>query len=246
MTSLLQLSHLSKSFAGVRAVDDVSFALNPGEIVGLIGPNGAGKTTLVNLITGVLRPDRGQVTFDGQVLSTLPGHRIAQLGVARTFQVVQPFPEFTVLQNVATAALFAQRLDDLHAADQIARECLEFTGLAGSARKLASALNLASRKRLELAKSLATSPRVLLLDEVNAGLNPKEADSAIDIIKSIAASGVAIVLIEHLMKVVTRVCPRIVVLHHGRLIADGPSGEVMRDEAVIEAYLGKRYAAAVT
>jgi branched-chain amino acid transport system ATP-binding protein len=245
MSALLEISHLTKSFAGVTAVQDVSISLEPGEIVGLIGPNGAGKTTLVNLVTGVLKPDAGHITFDTQVLSGLPGYRIAQTGVARTFQVVQPFPDFTVLQNVSTAALFARRLNDLAEADRIALECLEFTGLAASAHKLAATLNLASRKRLELAKSLATDPRLLLLDEVNAGLNPREIDGAIELINAIAAKGVTIVLIEHLMKVVTRICRRIVVLHHGRLIADGPVETVLHDEEVVQAYLGKRYAAMI-
>ena len=243
MSALLELRNVSKSFNGVRAVDDVSLSLQPGEIVGLIGPNGAGKTTLVNLITGVFPPSEGSIIFDGRVMTKLPPHQIAWAGIARTFQVVQPFPDLSVLDNVATGALFCRENQTIESARKIAMECLEFTGLAGIADDLGSTLSLANRKRLELAKSLATSPRLLLLDEVNAGLNPTEIENALKIIRAIAARGITIILIEHLMKVVTRSCSRVIVLHNGALISDGPTEAVLRDERVVEAYLGPKYAA---
>jgi branched-chain amino acid transport system ATP-binding protein len=245
MTAILELSGVTKYFRGLRAVGDVSFSLEPGEIVGLIGPNGAGKTTLVNLITGVLPPSAGSIVFDKTTITGLPAYRIAQRGIARTFQVVQPFPEFTVLNNVAAGALFARPNQSLASAREIAMECLAFTGLAGIANQPGASLTLANRKRLELAKSLATDPRLLLLDEVNAGLNPKEIDGALELIRSIAARGVTIILIEHLMKVVTKACSRVIVLHHGELVSDGPTTAVLGDQRVIEAYLGPRYAASL-
>jgi branched-chain amino acid transport system ATP-binding protein len=225
MSALLQLHDVSKFFAGVRAVNKVSLTLQPGEIVGLIGPNGAGKTTLVNLITGVFPASEGSIVFDGRVISKMAPHQIAWAGIARTFQVVQPFPDLSVLDNA------------------IAMECLEFTGLAAIANNPGSTLSLANRKKLELAKSLATSPRLLLLDEVNAGLNPTEIENALKVIRAIADRGITIILIEHLMKVVTRSCSRVVVLHNGELISDGATQTVMRDERVVEAYLGPKYAA---
>ncbi len=243
MSALLELSGVSKRFGGLQAVDDVSLALQPGEIVGLIGPNGAGKTTLVNLITGVHPVDRGTIRFEGQSIAGLPAFRIARLGIARTFQVVQPFPRMSVLDNVAAGALFAAGSPSLAAARDEARACLEFTGLAALGDRQGATLTLANRKRLELAKSLATKPRLLLLDEVNAGLNSAEIDGALRLIGEIAARGITIVLIEHLMKVVTRACHRVVVLHQGAVISSGDTQTVMRDPRVIEAYLGARYAA---
>lgn len=243
MSALLQLYGVSKSFAGVRAVNKVSLALQPGEIVGLIGPNGAGKTTLVNLITGVFPPTEGSIVFDGRVISKMPPHQIAWAGIARTFQVVQPFPDLSVLDNVAAGAMFCRDDQTIDTARTIAMECLEFTGLAAIANSPGSTLSLANRKKLELAKSLATNPRLLLLDEVNAGLNPTEIENALKVIRAIADRGITIILIEHLMKVVTRSCSRVVVLHNGELISDGATETVMRDERVVEAYLGPKYAA---
>lgn len=242
MTPLLELSGVTKRFRGLVALSDISLTLRPGEIVGLIGPNGAGKTTLVNVITGVHKADAGEIQFAGQSIIRARPDRIARLGIARTFQVVQPFPAMTVLENVTAAALFAGGAGSIAQARDAAAEHLDFCGLTSQAHKPAAALTLAGRKRLELAKSLALQPKLLMLDEVNAGLNPAEIDAALELIAAIAARGITIFLIEHLMKVVTRTAQRLVVLHHGALIADGPVAQVMADEMVIEAYLGRRYA----
>jgi branched-chain amino acid transport system ATP-binding protein len=242
MTALLVLEGVSRRFGGLHAVDQVSFTANAGEILGLIGPNGAGKTTLINVITGVHPATAGRVRFDGRDITRLRPHQIARLGLARTFQIVQPFPKMTVLENVAAGALFAGGAGHIGDALAAAREHLAFTGLAGSADRPAGTLTLAQRKRLELAKSLAMKPRLLMLDEVNAGLNPAEVDDALGMIRRIAERGVTIIVIEHLMKVVLAISERIVVLHHGQLIATGAPNAVLRDRRVIEAYLGTRYA----
>ncbi|HXG04698.1 MAG TPA: ABC transporter ATP-binding protein, partial [Candidatus Binatia bacterium] len=223
---------------------DVSFSVAPGEVVGLIGPNGAGKTTLVNLISGVHRLSAGMIFFEGRRIDGLRPHRIARLGIARTFQIVQPFPRMSVLDNVATAALFAGGSRDPGEARARAAEQLAFVGLADVAAQPAGILTLAARKRLELAKSLAMKPRVLLLDEVNAGLNPAEIAVALGLIQRLAERGLTILIIEHLMKVVVTACARVIVLHHGELLADGRPDEIVRDARVVEAYLGSRFARA--
>jgi branched-chain amino acid transport system ATP-binding protein len=244
MTVLLALDQVSRRFGGLHAVDGVSFTVNEGEILGLIGPNGAGKTTLINLITGVHPASAGRVHFDGRDITRLRPHQIARLGLARTFQIVQPFPKMTVLENVAAGALFAGGASHFREALVAAREHLAFTGLADSADKPAATLTLAQRKRLELAKSLAMKPRLLMLDEVNAGLNPTEIDEALHMTRKVAERGVTIIVIEHLMKVVLAISERIVVLHHGQLIKTGEPNAVLRDRRVIEAYLGAKYASA--
>ncbi|KAA6117359.1 ABC transporter ATP-binding protein [Cupriavidus cauae] len=243
MGKLLEVQALDKHFGGLHATREVSFALEEGEIVGLIGPNGAGKTTLVNLITGVVRADGGSVVFRGRDVTAQRPWQAARSGLARTFQIVQPFPQMTVLENVCAGALFAGHAASLAQAERDAMDHLEFVGLAHEARRPATALTLPSRKRLELAKSLAMRPRLLLLDEVNAGLNSAEIDQALALMRAIAARGVTILLIEHLMKVVMSLSQRILVLHQGELIAQGEPQAVIRDARVVEAYLGSKFAA---
>jgi len=242
MSAILELAGVSRNFGGLKAVSAVDLAVQPGEVIGLIGPNGAGKTTLVNVITGVHPATSGTVRFAGEDVTRQKPWQAARRGIARTFQIVQPFPDMTVLENVTAAALFAAGTSYGHAAEAVALEQLRFVGLADSAGKRAAALTLAMRKRLELAKGLAMSPKLLLLDEVNAGLNATEIDQALTLIRAIAARGVTILIIEHLMKVVLNLCSRIVVLHHGELIASGPPQSIVRDPRVVQAYLGRRYA----
>jgi branched-chain amino acid transport system ATP-binding protein len=243
MTALLSLDRVSRKFGGLNAVDNVSFDVAKGEIVGVIGPNGAGKTTLINLITGVHPATAGRVRFEGHDITQRRPYQVARLGLARTFQVVQPFPKMTVVDNVAAGALFCGHAGNVREAQTIARQHLEFVGLADMAERPAATLTLARRKRLELAKSLAMRPSLLMLDEVNAGLNPTEIEEALAIIRKIAEQGVTIIVIEHLMKVVLSISHRLVVLHHGQLIAQGTPREVVGDKRVIEAYLGAKYAA---
>jgi branched-chain amino acid transport system ATP-binding protein len=246
---ILELKGVSRLFDGIRAVDNVSLKFYAGEIVGLIGPNGAGKTTLVNLISGFLPVAAGDVIFEGKSIIRSKPHTIAQSGIARTFQIVQPFATMSVLENVMAGAIYAGHCGMRQARDK-AIESLEFTKLAHLKDMPASQLALANRKRLELAKSLAMNPRILMLDEVNAGLNSSEIDEAISMVQSIAARGITIVVIEHLMRVVAALAQRAVVLHHGAVVSEGPTDQVFRDQRVIEAYLGnkfaKRFAAAGT
>ena len=237
MSALLSLAGVSVRFAGVKALAGVSMAVETGEILGLIGPNGAGKTTLINAVSGAV-PSTGDIRLEGRPIRGMPPHRIARLGLARTFQIVQPFPDMSARDNVAAGALFAKAVPDLPAARRAADAVLDRGGRAAAADKPAAALTLAQRKRLEVAKGLAARPRMLLLDEVNAGLNASEIDAALALIRSVAADGIAVVIVEHLMKVVSGLCDRVVVLHHGAVIADGAPAAVLADPAVVEAYLG--------
>lgn len=244
MTELLRLESLSRRFGGLKALQDVSLSIGKGEIVGLIGPNGAGKTTLVNVVTGVHPATGGRAIFEGKDITRRRPYQVARLGMARTFQVVQPFPELSALDNVAAAALFSRPDLRPSSARMAAAETLEFVGLSRMASQPAASLTLAMRKRLELGKALAMRPRMLFLDEVNAGLNTAEVEHAMVLIRRLAEQGITIVMIEHLMKVVMSICSRLVVLQNGALVADGTPREVVRNPRVIEAYLGQRYATA--
>ena len=243
-TPLLEVRGVTRRFQGLVSVDNVSFALAQREILGLVGPNGAGKTTLINLISGSLAPDGGEVWFEGMRIDGLPPYRRARLGIARTFQVMKPFPGLTVLENVTIGALFGSNGGILprEAALEAAREWLSFTGLDRRTDQLAEALGGPDRKRLELAKALAMRPKLLLLDEVMAGLNAVEVDEVIAIIKNIRTTGVGLIVVEHVMRAIRKLSDRVLVLHHGEKIAEGNVDEVFQDASVIEAYLGKRRA----
>ncbi len=244
---LFQGQGVTKEFGGLTAVSNVDFQVRKGEILGLIGPNGAGKTTLVNCITGVFPIESGTMTFNGRPINGFKPHQVTRLGVARTFQIVQPFPNLTVLDNVVMGALFGHMHteNDIHRARDVAREKLEFVGLAGTADRLAAELTLVERKRLELAKSLATNPELLLLDEVNAGLNTNETREAIALIQRIRDQGITILIIEHVMHVIMGLSDRVFVLHHGEKIAEGDPRMVTSDDQVIRAYLGEKFAARI-
>ena len=240
---LFRIEHLSRRFGGLKAVEDVSFDVRPGEITGLIGSNGAGKTTLVNLVTGHLKPTAGRVHFLGRDVTGTRPHRLQRLGLLRTFQVVQPFGEFNARDNVAASAFFSGNAHDLRAARIAAEGVLERLGMGGLADQLPASMTLAERKRLELARATAAKPKLLFLDEVNAGLNSTEIDGVLHMLRGIADDGVAIVVIEHLMRVVRGICRRLIVMHQGRLIADGATEVVAEDPEVMSAYLGARGAA---
>jgi branched-chain amino acid transport system ATP-binding protein len=239
---LFDARNLTKRFQGLTSVDRVSFSVSAGEILALIGPNGAGKTTLVNLISGMLAADDGELRFEDRRIDHLPPFRRARLGIGRSFQVMKPFPSLTVLDNVAVGALFGRRggARSRTAAREQAHELLTFTGLGLHADRRADALGGPDRKRLELAKALALRPKLLLLDEVMAGLNAVEIDEVVAVIKRIRDSGVTLLIVEHVMKAVRILADRVIVLHHGEVIAQGDCATVFEDPRVIEAYLGKR------
>ena len=241
---LLSLQGVTKRFGGGTAFADVSFDVAGGDVLGVIGPNGAGKTTLLNCISGVYRLDGGRIDFGGQRLSGRPPHEVAKLGIGRTFQIVKPFTSMTVRENAAVGALFGSAEARMPAprAFAYADEVLELVGLAPKRGLPVGSLTVPDRKRLEVARALCTKPRLLLLDEVMSGLNAVEVDEALEMVRKVHASGVTIMLIEHVMRVIVGVCTRAVVLHLGRVLATGEPQEVLRDRRVIEAYLGERYA----
>ena len=237
--SLLEIRDVSKSFGGLAAVQGVSFTLAEGELLALIGPNGAGKTTLFHVISGFLKPDAGMITYAGAPLAGLRPHDICQRGMVRTFQTTRPFNRLSVLENVLVGAL--ERVAHRRQAITIAEEVLALTGLTEKAGHMGHSLTMPDRKRLELARALATGPRVLLLDEVMAGLNPTETSRLIELIRTIHGRGVTILLIEHVMRAVMALSQRILVLNYGELIAAGTPEAVVRNPKVIEAYLGEGY-----
>ena len=234
--ALLAIEGVSRRFGGLLAVDGVSLAADEGRITGLIGPNGAGKTTLFGLISGFIAPNAGAIRYDGEVITGLPVHERARRGIARTFQIVQPFPGLTVRENIVVGAHLRHpaRADALAAADIVGRE----VGLGGMLDRPADTLTVAGRKRLELARALATEPKLLLLDEVLAGLNPTEIREIVPVIRKLCDGGITVMMIEHVMQAVMSLSEHIFVLAEGRVIAQGPPAEVAADRAVIEAYLG--------
>jgi len=233
---LLEVRGLTRFFGGLRAVGNLTFSVEEGEIVGLIGPNGAGKTTVFNLVTGFVRPSSGDVRLGGESIAGKKPHAIARKGIARTFQIVKPFPHLSVKENVTLAAFLRHRARaDAEAA---ALALLERLGLGGRAGKLAVELTLMEQKRLEMARALATGPKVLLLDEPMGGLNPSEVGLASELVESIRRGGVTVVLVEHVMKAIMRISDRVLVLHHGERIAEGAPAEVVKDPAVVQAYFG--------
>jgi len=235
--SLLQVSHLTKHFGGLTAVHDVSFALEEEEIVGLIGPNGAGKTTIFNLISGFIPLSAGGVTFSGQSLDGLKPHQVCRLGLTRTFQVVQPFPDMTALENVMVGAFV--RHTNPGQAEARARKVLERVDLSHKAGVLGRELTLLELKRLEIGKALATEPRLLLLDEVAAGLNPVEVEEVLALVRELNQEGITFLVVEHVMKVIMSLSQRVIVLNFGEKIAEGSPTEISRDPAVLNAYLGE-------
>ena len=239
----LKVEGLCKSFGGLRAINNMGFGVEEGEIIGFIGPNGSGKTTTLNLLTGFLKPDSGIVTYKGKDITGFPRNKVCQQGIARTFQLIKPFLEFTALQNVMVGRMYGQEpAMSLKVAAAESREVLERIGLVDKAEALAKDLTLMQRKRLELARALATRPQLLLLDELMAGLNHAEAEDAMHLVKQIRDSKVTIVIVEHIVKAILGLSDRIIVLNMGEKIAEGSPQEIIHNEKVIDVYLGKAHA----
>ncbi|MCB9420019.1 MAG: ABC transporter ATP-binding protein [Ardenticatenaceae bacterium] len=238
--SLLEVKNITKRFGGLVAVNDLSLNLEKGEILGMIGPNGAGKTTAFNMISGYYKPNEGQVFFDGENITELRPDQICKRGLVRTFQVVKPFPQLSVLDNVMVGAY--NRTNDDQSARKKSLEILDFLGMDNMKEQLAGSLSVAGRKRLEIAKAFATDPKMILLDEAMAGLRPTETDEIIELVRQISQQGIALLLVEHVMKVIMSLADRIVVIHHGEKIAEGVPQQVVQDKAVIDAYLGEEAA----
>ena len=239
---ILTGQHVSKYFGALRAVDDVDVEVYAGEILGIIGPNGAGKTTLLSMINGTLPITKGKIFFRGQEISGMRPYRIAELGISRTFQIVKPFPGMTALENVALGALFGRNRErDMSRAMERAAETLKRVRIEGKEYVLVEKLNVSERKRLELARALTQNPDLLLLDEVMAGLNPREIEGIMALIQEVNRAGTTLMVIEHVMKAIMGISSRIVVLHHGQKIAEGTPAEISENREVIAAYLGEKY-----
>ena len=236
---LLTLDRVTKRFGGLTAVREVSLTVAAGDLLGIIGPNGAGKTTLFHVISGYFRPDEGRVVFDGRDITGQPAHAISRLGLTRTFQIVKPFGNLSVLDNVMIGALTRRASTRQARAD--AERVIDLCGLGPHAAARARALPLALRKRLEVARALATQPKLLLLDEVMAGLNATELAGMVDLVRRLHAEGLTLIVIEHIMAAMMRLAQRIVMLHHGEKIAEGTPAEITRDRRVIDAYLGEEF-----
>jgi branched-chain amino acid transport system ATP-binding protein len=240
---LLKCTEVSKRFGGLQALKKVDFTVNSNEIAGLVGPNGSGKSTLLNLISGVYKPDSGQILFLGEDITKLPPYKICAKGITKTAQTVQSFPEMTAVENVLTSVLFNEKklkskVDSLLKA----QELLGFIGLSKEKFDVpAKNLNVVELRRIQLAKALATSPKLLLLDELLTGLTPTECDQAIELIKLINKQGVTVLIVEHVMRVIMGLCDRVIVLHHGEKICEGTPKQVVNDENVVKVYLGKRF-----
>jgi len=240
---ILEVEGLSKSFGGLMAVKDLNLKIYEGNILGVIGPNGSGKTTAFNLITGFLKPDEGKVRFRGNDITGIKSHQICKAGIARTFQLVKPFARMTVLQNIMAGRAYGRRpAPGMKQTKSEAEELLEFTGLSSKRSVVAGQLGLPDRKRLEITRALATKPELLLLDETMAGLNPAETQDAMRLMKEIRASGITLMLVEHVMQVVLGMSDRIIVINAGEKIAEGKPEHIVSNKEVIAAYLGRRYA----
>lgn len=235
--SLLQVSNLTKKFGGLTALDAVTFDIEKGSIVGLIGPNGSGKTTLFNVMCGFYKPDQGKIVFDGRDITGTNPTKACHLGIGRTFQIVKPFTSMTIRENVLTAAMFSRRWYGYNLG-HVCDEILQKARIEALAESSIGGLSVQVRKRVELARALATNPILILLDEVLAGLNPKEVDDSLGIIQDISQSGITIIMVEHIMRAIMAISERVIVLHHGELIAHGTPEEVSRSKEVVEAYLG--------
>ena len=236
---MLELEGVTKRFGGLTAVREVSLEVREGDLLGIIGPNGAGKTTLFHMISGYYRPDEGRILYEGRDVTGLPPHAICRLGLTRTFQIVKPFGNLSVRDNVMIGAL--TRLRHVREARREAERVIEICGLSPHAEARAKGLPIGLRKRLEVARALATKPRLLLLDEVMAGLNPTELAGIIELIRRLHADGLSLIIIEHIMAAMMRLAQRIAVLHHGEKIAEGTPAEITRDRRVIDAYLGEEF-----